>query len=145
MQKAPHAGLFANYKMEIMKKKIILATCALALMIPMSSQAFSLKRFITNPFNVKISSILHPFHLLYKVNTITGAKPISFIPNVSLRQEDTKWKYSYDKHEWEKYSWEINPYIPPIIDNPYDPIRPVPTPVIVTPPCQRGGQGITPC
>lgn len=102
-----------------MKKKIIVATCALALMLPMSSQAFSLKRFITNP--------------------------MSFIPNVSLRQEDTKWKYSYDKREWEKYSWGINPYIPQIIDNPYNPGRPVPTPVIVTPPCQRGGQGITPC
>jgi hypothetical protein len=132
-----------------MKKKIIIATCAIALMMPMTSHAFSLKRFLTNPFNVKISNVFHPFYLLYKANKFTGVKPITFIPLASLRPEDTNWKYDPVKHEWEKYSWETNPYVPPPIytpDLPEVPIRPNPPPhVVVAPPCQRGGQGITPC
>jgi hypothetical protein len=82
-------------------------------------------------------------------NKFTGAKPTTVIPLVSLRSEDTKWKYAPVKHEWQNYSVETNPYVQPPIympDTPDAPIRPIPPPpVIVTPPCQRGGQGITPC
>jgi hypothetical protein len=127
-----------------MKKHIIAIVCAGFLLCAPSANAFSLGRFITNPFNKHISSILHPFHIIYKLNGFTNSNPITGIPRISLRDDDQRWTYNYKKDDWEKYSWEIHPYVPPILYPPTDPRNPPPTSE-QNPPCQRGGPGITPC
>ena len=139
-------------KMKKLKQILAISTASTFLLLGSpKAEAFSFKRLL-NPFNVGVSSVLHPFHIVYKVNRITGGNPVSFIPGDSLRQGERKWVIDPKTNDWRKYSWENedqNP--PPLIDpvNPGDIIRPPisnpPPPVVVSPPCQRGGQGITPC
>lgn len=142
----PQKGALRPFTILYMKKQLITIFTSLVLLLPISANAFSLKRFITNPFGVKVSSILHPFYLVYKANKFMGSNPTGNIPNYALRSDDTQWKYNYNKNAWEKYSWELEPITPPAIYNPDLPNRPiVPPPIITNPPCQRGGTGITPC
>lgn len=115
------------------------------------AEAFSLKRLL-NPFNVGVSSILHPFHIVYKVNRMTGGYPVSFIPGDALRHNERRWIIDPKTNDWTKWSWELESNTPPPLYDPISPdtIRPPitnnpPPPVVVSPPCQRGGQGITPC
>lgn len=117
---------------------------------PVQAHAFSLKRLL-NPFNVGMASVLNPFHLVYKFNQVTGSNPARFIPGDALIPTERRWVKDPSTNNWTKYSWENEDQIPvlPSLPNPGDFVRPPspipPAPVIVTPPCQRGGAGITPC
>ena len=117
---------------------------------PVQAHAFSLKRLL-NPFNVGMASVLNPFHLVYKFNQITGANPARFIPGDALIPTERRWVRDPKTNDWTKYSWELEDAVPPAPLYPYptDSVRPPvvnpPAPVVVTPPCQRGGPGITPC
>lgn len=130
-----------------------LTACAFLVFAPAPAQAFSLK-WLLNPFNAGVSSILNPFHPVYKFNQLTGANPIRFIPGDALIPSERRWIRDPKTDDWKKYSWELEDTVPPIqavpvITNPVDIVRPPittpPAPVIVTPSCQRGGSGITPC
>lgn len=132
---------------------ISIATTFLALGSP-NAEAFSFKR-ILNPFKVGVSSVLHPFHIVYKINRATGGNPVSFIPGDSLVHSERRWVIDPKTNDWRKYSWELDDQTPPPLFTPTvpeipepvrPPITPVPPPVVdVTPPCKRGGPGITPC
>jgi hypothetical protein len=129
-------------------KKIIIASAMAAVMLsPVNANAFSFRKFITNPFKVSISSVLNPFHVVYKFNKITGQNPTAGIPAVAFTPANVD--YFKQTKEW-RWSWEEEPIIlrpvdPPPYTIPTDPPRPIPPEVTVTPPCKRGGPGITPC
>lgn len=129
---------------------VILTVAAFMLLQPAKAEAFSLKRLL-NPFKVGVSSVLHPFHLFYKVNKIVGSNPVKFIPGDSLVPSERRWVKDPSTNNWDKYSWELDDNVPPVQQipdlpdiTPRPPISP-PAPIVVTPPCQRGGPGITPC
>lgn len=131
-------------------KKILVASAISIVLVtsPASAHAFSLKKFLANPFKVSISSVLNPFHIVYKLNKITGQNPTAGIPQYAFTPQNAK--FFKENGEW-RWSWEeetppiLYPVNPPDII-PIEPTpRPVPPPVVVTPPCNRGGPGITPC
>ena len=129
---------------------VAVAAAAFMALTPVHAEAFSLKRLL-NPFNVGMASVLNPFHLVYKFNKVTGANPARFIPGDALIPTERRWVKDPSTNNWTKYSWENDDQIPvlPSLPDPGDFVRPPspipPAPVIVAPPCQRGGPGITPC
>ena len=132
-------------------KKILVAS-AIAILLttsPASAHAFSLKKFLANPFKASISSVLNPFHIVYKLNKMTGQKATAGIAQYAFTRENAR--FFKENGEW-RWSWEdekVPPILYPVNPPDYIPVdnspRPVPPPVVVTPPCQRGGPGITPC
>lgn len=126
-----------------MKKTLIALSIAAMSAMPTHAHAFSFK----NIFKRSLSSVLNPFHIVYKLNILIGVKPTTMIPKFAIRDEDRNWQYNYQTNNWDRYT--INntyPPVPPPLYEPDYPARPnPPAPVIVTPPCQRGGPGITPC
>lgn len=117
---------------------------------PAKAEAFSLKRLL-NPFKVSVSSVLHPFHIGYLFGKVTGTNPVAFVPGDALLYSERRWVRDPKTNDWTKYSWELEDTVQPapLFPNPNDLVRPPsvipPAPVVVAPPCQRGGAGITPC
>lgn len=117
-------------------KKLI---CGVSLCLLMSSaSAFSFKRFIVNPFNVSINSWLNPSHLAYVSNIKLGKNPSFGIPKNAFTERDRR-NIDFSKWSWE----ETNPEHGSM--RPIEPVYTPPPNVITTPPCNRGGPGITPC
>ena len=134
-----------------MKKILIAATLAAMLTMPAQANAFSLRKFIANPFKASINSILNPFHVVYKLNKAFGHNPTTGIPKIAFTpaneqhfKETGQWRWSWEGRDMAEKAG------PPVIPDPLrpivrpDPIAPPPD-VVVTPPCFRGGKGITPC
>lgn len=128
-----------------MKRILIVGTIAIMMAIPSQANAFSLKRFLSNPLKVSISSVLNPFHLVYKVNKAFGYSPTTGIPRAAFTDDNEKYFRNTNQWRWDDQTSE-NYWKRPIGDDFHriDPMVPPPD-VITNPPCNRGGKSITPC
>lgn len=127
---------------------VTLSAVAFLAFAPAHAHAFSLKRLL-NPFKVSVSSVLHPFHIGYLFSKITGTNPVALVPGDALLHSERRWVRDPKTNDWAKYSWELEDTVAPAPLHPSDLVRPPssipPGPIVVAPPCQRGGAGITPC
>ena len=129
-----------------MKRLLVVGAIAVMMTMPSQANAFSFKKFFSNPFKASISSVLNPFHLVYKVNKAFGYSPTTGIPRDAFTASNEQYfrttkQWRWDEDDKDQY-WRR-----PISDD-FHPIRQdpvVPPDVITNPPCNRGGKGITPC
>ena len=134
-----------------MKKLLVAAFCTAVMAMPTHAEAFSLRKFIANPFKASINSVLNPFHIVYKLNKAFGHNPTTGIPQVAFTTANER--HFKETGQW-RWNWEDRDMAaeagPPVIPDPLrpiirpEPIEPPPD-VVVAPPCSRGGKGITPC
>lgn len=117
-------------------KKIV---CGIGLVVLMqSASAFSFGRFLTNPFNVSITSWLNPSHVMYVANIKSGLRPDFGISKYAFTERDRK-NIDFSRWSWEEDHPEYGSM------RPVEPVYTPPPSIVTTPPCNRGGPGITPC
>lgn len=136
----------------MIKKFLLIGTITTMMVLPGQANAFSFKKFIANPFKASINSVLNPFHVVYKFNTAFGFRHTTGIPreaftaaNEERFRETGQWRWDIkSQNDYWKRPVQDDFSQPPLVVRP-DPYEPPPTDVVLQPPCNRGGRGITPC